>query len=45
MEKPTAEPDYAQINNGRRNDGETSIDSMMGDTPANYNEQNNRLVN
>jgi len=37
--------DYIVDNNNPRNIGETSVDSMMGDTPANYNEQNNRFGN
>ena len=28
----------------RGNSGNTSIDSMMEDTPANYNEQNQRYI-
>lgn len=35
--------EYVHDANDRRNIGETSVDSMMGDTPANYNEQNNRF--
>lgn len=45
MQKQPTDNEFEPNNQRRRNDGETSIDSMMGDTPANYNEQNNRLVN
>jgi len=32
-----------QMRDGRGGDGDTSVDSMMEDTPANYNTQNQRF--
>lgn len=43
LERPGIDQAMEEMKRGENGSGDTSVDSMMGDTPANYNIANQRF--